>query len=153
MLAHYAPKVCSSNPRQDWYPRCRRNSSYGKRKSTLTCNATDACTPQILSSAVIHADSHIGLVVTAAVLVFCLYASAEGADSERGRLLYENHCLACHETLAYMREAHKVRSLSDLRVQVIRWAQNQKLEWGKDEVNDVVNYLDNQYYHYGPTSD
>ena len=84
---------------------------------------------------------------------FCLYASAEGADSERGRLLYENHCLACLETLAYMREAHKVRSLSDLRVRVIRWAQNQKLGWGKDEVNDVVNYLDSQYYHYGPTSD
>lgn len=89
-------------------------------------------------------------VITATLLSLYLSTSAEGADGERGKLLYENHCLDCHERTVHLRDNHKVKSLDDLRAQVIRWAQNQKLAWGVTEVSDVVDYLNERYYHYLP---
>jgi hypothetical protein len=100
-----------------------------------------------------NTDSRFRCALTATLLTLCLSASAEGADSERGKLLYENHCLDCHESLVHMRDNHKIKSIDDLRAQVIRWAQDQKLEWGESEVSDVVDYLDARYYHYEPNSE
>ena len=98
-------------------------------------------------------DARFRGVFTAILLTLCLSASADGADSVRGKLLYENHCLDCHESMVHIRDNHKVKSLDDLRAQVIRWAQDQKLEWGEVEISDVVDYLDERYYHYGHNSD
>lgn len=98
-------------------------------------------------------DARFRGVFTAALITLCLSTSAESDDSVRGKLLYENHCLDCHESVVHMRDNHKVKSLDDLRAQVIRWAQDQKLEWGEVEVSDVVDYLDERYYHYGHNSD
>ena len=47
-----------------------------------------------------------------------------------------------------MRDNRKVKSIDDLRAQVIRWAQDQQLEWGAGEVNDVIAFLDERYYHF-----
>ena len=91
-------------------------------------------------------------IITAGVIL-CLSTSAQGADSGRGELLYENHCLGCHESKVHVRDNHKVNSIDEIRAQVIRWARNQMLEWGPSEINDVVDYLDEHFYHYGLTHD
>jgi hypothetical protein len=31
----------------------------------------------------------------------------------------------------------------------MHWAEHLKLHWGREEVDDVVNYLDTQYYKFG----
>jgi hypothetical protein len=66
----------------------------------------------------------------------------------RGQLLYENHCMACHESVVHIRTRQQARSLSALRAQVLRWTAYMQLRWGKEEVEDVVAHLNSQYYKF-----
>jgi cytochrome c5 len=68
------------------------------------------------------------------------------ATGSRGQMLYENHCQDCHTSVVHVREMRRVHSVNDLEHWVKRWAETLKLSWGKDEINDVVNYLNQQYY-------
>lgn len=74
-------------------------------------------------------------------------AGAQAAQPERGRLLYENHCTACHTSVVHVRGDHRVHSLDDLRQQVVRWAGELQLDWGRRELLDVMAYLNDTYYH------
>jgi hypothetical protein len=66
----------------------------------------------------------------------------------RGQLLYENHCMSCHESVIHIRTDKRTRSLPELRTRVLQWAEYLKLPWGSEDVEDVVNYLDSQYYKF-----
>lgn len=70
------------------------------------------------------------------------------ADAERGRLLYENHCLSCHESNVHIRETQAARSLAEVRAAVERWQALGNLGWGAEEVGDVTAYLNATWYHY-----
>ena len=98
-------------------------------------------------------DSLLFSAIMTAVLTLCLSTSALGGDGERGGMLYDNHCKVCHESSVHVRENQKVHSLDDIRAQVVRWAENQKLGWGAAEIDDVVVYLDEHFYHFGRTHD
>lgn len=77
-------------------------------------------------------------------------AGAAAANVERGQLLYENHCTVCHTSVAHVRSGRKAHSLADIRKQVLRWSKHLDLKWGADEVSDVVDYLNQNYYQFGP---
>ena len=49
-------------------------------------------------------------------------------------MLYENHCTACHTSLAHVRENHKADSLDDLRGWVARWQTQLDLPWTVEEL-------------------
>ena len=66
----------------------------------------------------------------------------------RGQLLYENHCMACHESVVHIRTQQQARSLPELRAKVLHWAAYMQLRWGKEDVEDVVSHLDRQYYKF-----
>ena len=66
----------------------------------------------------------------------------------RGQLLYENHCMSCHESVVHIRTKQQAKSLPELQAQVLHWAEYLQLRWGKEEVEDVVNHLNNQYYKF-----
>lgn len=66
----------------------------------------------------------------------------------RGQQLYENHCMACHESVIHIRTRHQAKSLTDIHQQVTRWANYSKLHWSRDETSDVVQYLNSQYYRF-----
>lgn len=66
----------------------------------------------------------------------------------RGQLLYENHCMSCHESVIHIRTDKRIRTLPELRTRVLQWAEYLKLRWGSEEVEDVVNYLNSQYYKF-----
>lgn len=68
--------------------------------------------------------------------------------STRGQLLYENHCMSCHESLVHIRAGTLVSSLAALRMQVVRWAVISKLRWNAEEIEDVVTYLNAQFYQF-----
>lgn len=68
------------------------------------------------------------------------------ATGSRGQMLYENHCQVCHTSVVHVREMRRVHSINDLEHWVKRWADTLKLSWGKEEINDVVYYLNQQYY-------
>jgi mono/diheme cytochrome c family protein len=83
-----------------------------------------------------------------AVLLLSLPGIAQ-ADTERGRLLYENHCTGCHASVLHIRNDRKVSTPAGLRAYVQRWAGELKLTWKEDELNDVYQYLNSRYYRFG----
>lgn len=68
--------------------------------------------------------------------------------SPRGQLLYENHCMSCHESVVHIRTGRHTQSLPELRARVLHWAEYLQLHWGKEEVEDVANHLNSQYYKF-----
>jgi len=67
---------------------------------------------------------------------------------QRGQLLYENHCMSCHESVVHIRTTKHTRSLQELRARVLHWAEYLKLHWGREDVEDVVSHLNSQYYKF-----
>ncbi len=68
------------------------------------------------------------------------------SSPERGQLLYENHCTACHESMIHIRENHKADSLATVQREVIRWSQELQLGWQEVEIADVSQYLLRTFY-------
>ena len=87
----------------------------------------------------------------AALGFFMALTAAEAADPERGSRLYENHCAGCHDSIVHIRENPKAQSAEDIRYQITRWADVLELPWTPAEVEDVLHYLNDTYYHYALT--
>src|SRR4249919_2665803 len=73
-------------------------------------------------------------------------AAVAAADVQRGRLLYETHCIACHTTQAHWRDKHIVASWADLLYQVTRMQKNAGQDWSSTEITDVATYLNEIFY-------
>jgi mono/diheme cytochrome c family protein len=71
---------------------------------------------------------------------------AVDADAQRGRLLYETHCIGCHTTQAHWRDKRIVKTWEDLLYQVTRMQANAGQQWNVAEVVDVAAYLNEQFY-------
>lgn len=67
---------------------------------------------------------------------------------ERGRLLYENHCTTCHESVVHVRERRRAGSLAALESWVRHWSRELGLDWGDGEVGAVVEYLNRRFYKF-----
>jgi mono/diheme cytochrome c family protein len=69
-------------------------------------------------------------------------------DLERGRALYENHCVVCHTAKVHRRVPPLPLGVDDLRFIVAAWATQEGLRWNRDEIDDVVYYLDRVHYRF-----
>ena len=65
-----------------------------------------------------------------------------------GKMLYENHCLSCHESMVHIRGAHKAKTYGDIQYWVGRWALELDIKWSSDEIDAVVQHLNDTFYHY-----
>ena len=68
-------------------------------------------------------------------------------EFDRGEALYENHCEECHDGLAHTRKGSQINSMGDLRSWVASWSAHSRLGWSSEDVDDVVEYLNNRFYH------
>ena len=66
----------------------------------------------------------------------------------RGQMLYENHCMACHESVVFIRDKRRIQTPEALRGKVLHWASYLQLHWSKEEVEEVVSHLNSQYYKF-----
>lgn len=66
----------------------------------------------------------------------------------RGALLYQTHCIACHDTQIHWRDRRRATDWASLSAQVRRWQANSGLRWTDEEVNDVVRYLNTTIYRF-----
>lgn len=73
---------------------------------------------------------------------------AEVPDVERARALYENHCVACHTPKVHRRVPSVTLGTADLRFIVTLWASQQGLTWSREDIEDVVYYLDRVHYRF-----
>lgn len=83
----------------------------------------------------------IALLVAAA-------GSAAAADLDRGRLLYELRCGACHTESVHGRKHREAKDFDGIRGWVGRWNQTLMLGWNGEDVENVAVYLNEQYYRY-----
>lgn len=78
-----------------------------------------------------------------------LAVPAAGAQSlERGQALYENHCVVCHTSKVHRRYPRSAIDLEALRFIVRVWAEEQRLAWTPQDVEDVAYYLDRVHYRF-----
>lgn len=68
------------------------------------------------------------------------------ADAARGRLLYENACVACHTTQAHWRENSVVQSWDGLLYQINRWQDVAGQGWVETDIRDVGAWLNREFY-------
>ena len=68
--------------------------------------------------------------------------------TDRGQLLYENHCTACHEKSVHSRKHYKANSINDIHQWVIRWSKNLELDWTNNDVDIVTDYINRRFYQF-----
>lgn len=75
-------------------------------------------------------------------------AAAEAPNPERGRALYENHCVVCHTSKVHRRFPPSAIDMAALRFIVKVWVEEQKLRWSPEDIEDVVQYLNDTHYRF-----
>lgn len=73
-------------------------------------------------------------------------ATAAG-DVTRGASLHES-CLDCHGTELYVPPKAKIKSLAALKKEVNRWNDRYNPKFTKQEVEDLVAYLNRNFYRF-----
>lgn len=86
-----------------------------------------------------------GIVVLAALL-FAASWNAIAADAERGRLLYDTHCISCHDSRVHKRDSKIATNYDEIRAQVLRWQTNVFLRWSTADIDAVTYYLARTFY-------
>lgn len=87
-------------------------------------------------------------LICAGVLAALALAPASAQDLERGRMLHENHCRMCHDSIAYKRGDKIAKDPAQVKAQVIRWQTNTGLRWTAQDIDNVTAYLVLTYYKY-----
>jgi len=82
------------------------------------------------------------------VSIIIVTASANAADIDNGSELHADKCTACHDSSLYIRENIRVQTLPRRGSQVRFCKDNLGITWFDDEVEDVVGYLNKNYYHF-----
>ena len=86
--------------------------------------------------------------ISAFILISAFSASASAADIKNGEALHQDNCIKCHDSSVYTREVKRVKNLPGLGKQVRFCKDNLGLTWFDDEVEDVTDYLNSNYYHF-----
>lgn len=81
-------------------------------------------------------------------MLFMPSAGAQVPSVERGRALYENHCVVCHTGKVHTRVNRLAISRAEVRDIVEKWQAQEKLMWGAQEVEDVVEFLSRTRYQF-----
>lgn len=89
-----------------------------------------------------------GLALATALAVAGCSASDGGkGDPARGAKTHET-CLQCHGTDVYVAPQRKIDSLPALRKEVERWGDYYNPALSPQEIDDLVAYLDTQFYKF-----
>lgn len=88
------------------------------------------------------------LPAAAIALAFALAAGAAAAQPDRGALLYENHCGACHSEKMHWRDRREATDPASLRRLVRQWQAQAQLAWSDEDIDAVTAYLDRRFYRF-----
>lgn len=77
------------------------------------------------------------------------------ADVARGKELHDNYCVSCHSSIMagkpeaiFTRENSRIASYEELHQQVSQCRNRLDVTWPDQNVDDVVEYLNQQYYKF-----
>lgn len=82
------------------------------------------------------------------LLLLLLPLSATAQDAQRGKALYETHCLACHYERIHKRDPARslVKSYAGLRMEVAKRAALTGQAFTPRDLDDIAEYLDRSHY-------
>jgi mono/diheme cytochrome c family protein len=86
------------------------------------------------------------VVLMAALALPPVIAGGEERAPDRGELLYETHCIACHDREVHWRDGRLVSDWRSLRAEVRRWQAMASLGWTDDEIDEVARLLQSRHY-------
>ena len=90
--------------------------------------------------------ARVGCLLASGLATAATAASGDPASSERGRLLYENHCVVCHTAKVHRRMPQLPLSVHELKQIISYWAYGEQLHWSEQDIADVADYLARTYY-------
>jgi mono/diheme cytochrome c family protein len=69
-------------------------------------------------------------------------------DAQRGKVLYDTHCIACHYERIHSRDPSKslVKSVAQLRVEVVNRAALTGQRFTIEDLDDIAEYLNRSHY-------
>ena len=73
---------------------------------------------------------------------------ALATDAAHGKELHDTRCTACHDSGVYTRKDRFIGSREALTGQIRRCEANVSAGWSDQDVDDVVQHLDERYYHF-----
>ena len=88
--------------------------------------------------------SFIGVIGLSALSVGACTADSPIGDPTRGEKLHER-CLQCHGTDVYMPPKARIKSLSSLRSEVVRWGDYYNPTSTEQEVEDLLAWLNQNF--------
>jgi mono/diheme cytochrome c family protein len=88
------------------------------------------------------------VLAAAAAVLLAVSAPAQAQDAARGKELYQTHCLGCHYERIHKRDPARslVRTLPQLRVEVVRRAEQTGRRFSVEDVDDIAEYLNQSHY-------
>ncbi len=91
--------------------------------------------------------------ITAASLILALAAAPASAallfgNAAEGKKIYETNCQGCHTASVFTRKDRRVNSIEGLMKQVGFCNHQLKRQLTKDQLDDLVKYLNDDYYHF-----
>lgn len=88
--------------------------------------------------------------VASALLLTLFAAPAWAQDPQRGKELYETHCLSCHYERIHRRERSRslVASLVALRIEVARRAEFTRRSFTVEDLDDIAEFLNRSHYRF-----
>ena len=86
-----------------------------------------------------------------AILLVALLAPAPpilAQDAQRGKALYDTHCIACHYERIHKRDPSRslIRSLAQLRIEVVQRAALAGQRFTVEDLDDIAEYLNRSHY-------
>ena len=89
-------------------------------------------------------------ILKSGLFILCLMLTSQivCADIVRGKILQEQSCTTCHDSSVYTRPDRRIKTLDALKERVGRCTKAAGVKWNRQEVLDVVNYLNSSFYHY-----
>jgi cytochrome c553 len=90
------------------------------------------------------------IILSLTVMLFLAanaYAAVPG-DAVEGKRLHDASCTGCHDSKAYTRKDHRVRSLDGLKQQVENCTHMAQKEFSPAQQQDIVKYLNDQFYRF-----
>ena len=82
-----------------------------------------------------------------ATLACALSTLAQGTVS-RGQLLYDAHCVECHNAQVHWRDKRLVTDWDTLKYWVGHWQHEAGLDWNGDDIAAVARYLNGIIYQF-----
>jgi mono/diheme cytochrome c family protein len=89
-----------------------------------------------------------GILCVSLLIVLMPSAYAASLPGANGKRLFDANCTGCHDTSVLTRKDRVIQSLDALREQLASCAHTAKKEFAESEIQDLLRYLNDQFYHF-----